>query len=749
MNLLAAESPVVIETALSEQDGSTAQSVTMDLKGVDILDVLKILAKKTGLNILAGRGVQGTVTLYLQDVNVYHALRGILETAGLAYVEQDNLVRVMTAKEYETIFGRSFYDYRTTKSFNFKHAKAAEVSEIFNLLRSNVGKVIVDDRTNTVIISDIPQVMTDIASAMTDIDIPTESEVFNLRYSQAEDIQEKLKSIVNPVTGSLEIDSRSNKIFVRDLPDRVEQVRALIHEFDMQPAQVLIEAKVMEVQLDDQMRFGIDWDAVFDRDKDSPITINAPLTVTTPSSGPLSNLTLSSFQANATGDDFVSAISALEGIGKTNILSSPRLTVLNNQEAKLAVATREPFVSQTVIQGDSTATTADNVQFVDVGVTLIVKPTITDDDFVLIKIKPAVSSAGTPLELQGVSSGSNTTFTRTRIPVITTQEVETTVIVKNGTTIVMGGLIQDRVDKTMSKIPVLGDIPFLGAAFRNKSEDFTKVELVIFLTPRIIYPNQQTTETARFFKPDGALKLFDEVGDAAYTNAYDSSNTPFAAKFKPFWDKNASVSMPSTHSTTTIVQADDSISRKKPKRGELIQTSSPAPQDLRHLENKQVMILPEGNSSMPAYATVQTTNRPLPINKRIAQKQPINDSAKPVEMLIEKLQDPAPLPTMTTTIPEVDSETLSWSAYFEKLRYQISESLKQNQTLAEMSGEIRLEFDIDQQGIMSHIQVLDSKEIRGSGQKLLITEVLSNQNRYSPLPQKYGAKKRIHLTVQV
>lgn len=170
------------------------------------------------------------------------------------------------------------------------------------------------------------------------------------------------------------------------------------------------------------------------------------------------------------------------------------MTVLNNAEAKLAVATREPFVSQTVVQSVNTSTTADNVQFVDVGVTLTVIPEISVDDYIQMKIKPEISTAGTPLELQGVAQGSNTAFTRTRVPVVTTQELETTVMMKSGTMLVIGGLIQDKHDKTSVKLPVLGSLPFLGRAFSSEARDATKTELVIFLTPTILRPDVSTAE---------------------------------------------------------------------------------------------------------------------------------------------------------------------------------------------------------------------------------------------------------------
>lgn len=226
----------------------------------------------------------------------------------------------------------------------------------------------------------------------------------------------------------------------------------------------------------------------------------------------------------------------LEKVGKTNLLSSPRITVLNNEEAKLAVATRQPFVSQTVVQTVNSTNTADNVQFVDVGVTLKVQPRISYDDFVEMRIKPEVSSSNQTVELEGVAQGSNTTFTRTRIPVVTTQELETTVQVKSGTTLIIGGLIQDRQEKQSSKVPIVGSIPLLGRAFQSKAHDFVKTELVTFLTPTIMRPTESAAqEESRFFDPEKKMLPFEVFGDYPYRATYADPRLHAEFGETPYW----------------------------------------------------------------------------------------------------------------------------------------------------------------------------------------------------------------------
>jgi general secretion pathway protein D len=186
--------------------------------------------------------------------------------------------------------------------------------------------------------------------------------------------------------GKLEIDKRSNRIIVFDIPDRVERVRALVKAFDVKTLQVLIQAKIVEVRLTDAYRKGINWQEIVEKVGDfNTLKALVPLTVGAPTGAAgLATMALGEGQ-----DDLQVLFQLLEQVGKTNILSSPRLMALNNEEAKLAVATREPFVSQTVVQTVNSTNTADNVQFVDVGVTLKVHPRISQDHFVEMKIKPA------------------------------------------------------------------------------------------------------------------------------------------------------------------------------------------------------------------------------------------------------------------------------------------------------------------------------------------------------------------------
>jgi general secretion pathway protein D len=175
-------------------------------------------------------------------------------------------------------------------------------------------------------------------------------------------------------------------------------------------------------------------------------------------------------------DNFRAVLEFLQTVGKTNILSTPQIAVVENEEAKILVGTREAFVTSLVTQTAQAATTAEQITFIDVGLQLKVTPSINGERFVTMKIKPEVSSVNRFL----------TTASGNQIPIVETSSAETTVMVKDGVTIVIAGLMKDERVLDEKKVPLLGDIPVLGLAFRSREDKVVKTELIFFLTPSII-----------------------------------------------------------------------------------------------------------------------------------------------------------------------------------------------------------------------------------------------------------------------
>jgi general secretion pathway protein D len=190
--------------------------------------------------------------------------------------------------------------------------------------------------------------------------------------------------------------------------------------------------------------------------------------------------TLSTYQKISVGtvanNKFSTILNFLEEYGETKILSSPRIVAVNKEEATILVGSREAYITETLSQAQTTTVSSESVQFIDVGVKLKVVPTIGKDGYITMKIKPEVSSVRETL----------TTTSGSKIPIVDTSQVETVVKVKDGTTIMIAGLIKEEKRDTTTGNPGLSRIPILGIFFGNRIKQNPKTELVIFLTPQLI-----------------------------------------------------------------------------------------------------------------------------------------------------------------------------------------------------------------------------------------------------------------------
>ena len=450
---------------------SPSGQVTLELKGMDILDALKLLSKKSGLNIVAGKNVRGNITIYLKDVDVWDALRIILEANHLAYEKEGNIIMVMTDKDYELIYGRKFNDKTEVEIVSLKFAQAVDLAPALNQIKSTIGKVVVDDKSNTLVLIDAPAKIEDMQKLITEADTATVTEVFNLNYTKVEDLEKKLTEILTKGVGRIKIDIRTNKVVVTDTPKKMAEIEKIVSAFDERHREVLIEAKIIKVTLSDQFQMGVNWEYLLTQYHSLDLKSSFSVLAEADKKGKISIGTV--------GDenDYSAFMEALNTIGSANILSSPRITSINNEEAKILIGSTEPYITTTTTTpANGPSTTAESVNFIDVGVKLYVTPTISKDDFITMKIKPEVSSV----------TGYLTTSQNNRIPIVETSETETNVMVKDGVTIVIGGLMKNEDLETLKKVPFLGDLPLLGNLFRSKDKTVKKTELVVLLTPHII-----------------------------------------------------------------------------------------------------------------------------------------------------------------------------------------------------------------------------------------------------------------------
>lgn len=471
--------------------------ISLDIKGMDITDVLKMLAQRCGINIVIGKNVAGRVTLFLKDVDVEDVFEIILLANELAYERKGDIINVMTQRDYELLYGERYQDKKQVEIVQLKYAKAAGLAQALNQIKTNLGKIVVDEGSNTLVLIDAPEKIKEMKEFIQNTDLLLETRIFSLNYASADKLNPKLQEAITKGVGSIRIDERTNKIAVADYPEKLKEIAKIITAFDEKTPQVLIDAQVIEIKPSDKFEMGVDWDYWIRNH--FRITSNLPI-------GTTGRLLLGTTASTPTSTgQYKAVVDLLRTIGDTKILSSPRIMVLNNQEAKIHVGTKDAFITSTTSQGGTgTTVTSQSVNFVDTGLQIFVTPTINRDGFITMKIKPEVSSAvRTDITSQGQV---------TQIPIVTTSEAETTIMVKDGVTVIIGGLKKDERNKEVRKIPVLGDIPLLGFFFRRTSDEFKKSELVILLTPHIMSGETTYSDFSEIKPKDGAVAKM-EKGD--------------------------------------------------------------------------------------------------------------------------------------------------------------------------------------------------------------------------------------------
>ncbi len=460
--------PVFTDTAVIP---ITEPKITLDLIGVDINELFKILSSKSGRTITTTPGVQGRATVFINNLIFDDALDVILSLQGLACERSENLIKVMTLDEYEKAFGKKFGDRRKIKTVKLKFAKPANVVTVIGAFKSELGKIVVDETSGTILLIDTPQAQSDMEMVIQELDRPLETAVFNINYSKSENIKTYLNDLITPGVGQLIIDDRSGKAVVTDLPARLEKIKKLMEEFDEASRQVLITGEIVQVILNDKFERGIDWEGVFRKSGKTFHSLDLVGKYTA---------SLSNYQKLTVGtlseDNYTAVMNMLDTYGNSRVISRPRLVAVNKEEAKVLVGSKEAYITETSSQSTGSTVTSESVQFIDVGIKLRVVPTIGSDGFITMRIKPELSSVSSTL----------TTKSGNKIPILETSEAETVVKVKDGTTAMVTGLMKDEKRDNLLGLPGISKIPFLGDGFGTRAKQTLKTELIIFLTPQII-----------------------------------------------------------------------------------------------------------------------------------------------------------------------------------------------------------------------------------------------------------------------
>src|SRR3989338_782924 len=426
------------------------ERVSLDLRNIEVTEALRFLAMKGGLNLAISKSVQGRLMLLLNNVPIRDVLDIIVLTNELAYDKHGEIYYVMTAGEYQERYGKRFSDVRHVRIFQLRYAAPDQVFQMIDALKSEVGRVLVDQESGTALVMDTEESLQKIQQAIDALEQERDIRVFSLKYAKAEEVVEKLQVQLDAKkAGTITADTRSNQVIIQTLSDRMTTMEQLIQSLDKKTKEVLIVSKIIKVAVNDDLNAEIKWEGLFNsggvfddhntfwgshvsnalaRSGESFVDDFVSIAPTTrPTAGSkkvfAENLI---FGASQGGKEWEVLLNFLKTIGETKVLSSPRITVVSDQEAKIHVGDREAYVTTTTTTGQSTSTTAEQVTFIDIGIQLSVTPTINDDGFITMKIKPEISSVTRRM----------ITPSENEIPIIDTSEVETTVMVKDGTSIV-------------------------------------------------------------------------------------------------------------------------------------------------------------------------------------------------------------------------------------------------------------------------------------------------------------------------
>ena len=306
------------------------------------------------------------------------------------------------------------------------------------------------------------------------------SYIVELKFADAAEVKEALKGL----TDKIEVDRGGNRLIVVTSPRVISEIEEIVTELDKPARQVMLEARIVEVSTDDFKKLGIDWDLLSrqgfmfvegnydslqggessDQIRGLKIFPNPP--------GTQDIFKLGNFSRVA--QVYRVAMDLAIRNGNARVLANPKIATLNGREASMLVGTRIPFVISGTVFAGGGAATSQQVQREEVGVKLSITPLINADGYITTTIKPEVSSV---IGFKGQNED---------LPVVATRQATTTVRLKDGGSVIIGGLLSEERTTSTSKLPILGDIPGLGLLFRHTNTQVTKKDLVIEVTPRIL-----------------------------------------------------------------------------------------------------------------------------------------------------------------------------------------------------------------------------------------------------------------------
>lgn len=443
-----------------------------------------------------------------------------------------------------------------TDIVKLEHAVAEDVVRMLDQLNKSEAKqagaaepevmLVADSRTNSILINGDELERARVKSLIGHLDTPLQSsgnvKVIYLEYAEAVDIAETLTRVMQSISNleprdgkggvgsaknsSIEADEGTNSLIITAPADEMAALESVIARLDIRRAQVLVEAIIVEMELVDGQELGLQWlfandngfygsninasdararligDAIFP-DGGTDETVRGEDFDLGDLAGALASTGGLSLGWGTLGDDLSMTVilNALKETTNANILSTPSLLTLDNQEAYITVGQNVPFVTgsftNTGSGGDGAQNPFQTIERENVGITLTVTPHVNEGDSVVLEIEQEVSS------LTGLSLIASDLITNER-------KIQTKVLASDGSVVILGGLIKDNVQDGTQKVPILGDIPFLGRLFRTDAVEITKTNLLIFIRPTIIRDDQQlagaTAEKYRYIRDQQAIR---------------------------------------------------------------------------------------------------------------------------------------------------------------------------------------------------------------------------------------------------
>jgi type IV pilus assembly protein PilQ len=421
-----ASAPVLTEADAMVESGGVG---VREFQGDDVGQVLRLLARQAKVNMVVSDAVTGTVTMRLEDVTALQAISIIVKAKGLFMDKIDTVYYIKTATE-----------------------RTAE---------------------------------------------PTESDSYQFSYARAKDISPLLASQLASKDPP-QIDERTNTIFFRETRSNIDNIRKMLVQIDKPTKQVMIEARLVEVSADPVQAYGINWAGTVGSASapktvtyGNPIASGSPIPGGNPPTGgfglgnPNNNNFFGSLGHLIPGQfailsvpQFSATIQALNEDADAEFLANPRVVTADNQQAKIEVVRNQP-VPQLNFNEQTAQAVFGGFQDKLFGNKLLVRPSINKDNYITLSVKPEISNkvGDQPFDFQGAHVTS---------PIIDTRSLDSNVLIKSGDTLAIGGLLSDQVSKARTKVPLLGDIPFLGYAFQSHDNERHKRNLLIFVTPTIL-----------------------------------------------------------------------------------------------------------------------------------------------------------------------------------------------------------------------------------------------------------------------